>query len=99
MKTREQIITEINAKMAEVFEIDEATITPEATISHFGERPADISTPEATISETLELDSISLVDLVSIVHQDYGIKISKEDLTQIITFNNLYDYIETHQKA
>lgn len=82
MKTREQIIAEINAKMAEVFEIDEATITP-----------------EATISETLELDSISLVDLVSIVHQDYGIKISKEDLTQIITFNNLYDYIETHQKA
>lgn len=82
MKTREQIITEINAKMADVFEIDEATITP-----------------EATISETLELDSISLVDLVSIVHQDYGIKISKEDLTQIITFNNLYDYIETHQKA
>ncbi len=82
MKTREQIIAEINAKMADVFEIDEATITP-----------------EATISETLELDSISLVDLVSIVHQDYGIKISKEDLTQIITFNNLYDYIETHQKS
>ncbi len=82
MKTREQIIAEINAKMADVFEIDEATITP-----------------EATISETLELDSISLVDLVSIVHQDYGIKISKEDLTQIITFNNLYDYIESHQKA
>lgn len=82
MKTREQIIAEINAKMADVFEIDEATITP-----------------EATISETLELDSISLVDLVSIVHQDYGIKISKEDLTQIITFNNLYNYIETHQKA
>lgn len=82
MKTREQIITEINAKMADVFEIDEATITP-----------------EATISETLELDSISLVDLVSIVHQDYGIKISKEDLTQIITFNNLYDYIETRQIA
>ena len=82
MKTREQIITEINAKMAEVFEIDEAVITP-----------------EATISEALELDSISLVDLVSIVHQDYGIKISKEDLTQIITFNDLYDYIETRQKA
>ena len=82
MKTREQIIAEINAKMADVFEIDEATITP-----------------EATISETLELDSISLVDLVSIVHQDYGIKISKEDLTQITTFNNSYDYIETHQKA
>ena len=82
MKTREQIITEINAKMAEVFEIDEAIITP-----------------EATISEALELDSISLVDLVSIVHQDYGIKISKEDLTQIITFNDLYDYIETRQKA
>ncbi len=82
MKTRAQIISEINAKMAEVFEIEESVITP-----------------DATIADALELDSISLVDLVSIVHQDYGIKISKEDLTQIVTFNNLYDYIETHQKA
>ena len=81
MKTREQIISEINAKMAEVFEIDEAVITP-----------------EATIAEALELDSISLVDLVSIVHQDYGIKISKEELPAIKTFADLYDYIEANQK-
>ena len=82
MKTRAQIIAEINAQLADIFEIDESVITP-----------------EANIVEALELDSISLVDIVSIVHQDYGIMISKEDLSQIITFNNLYDYIETRQKA
>jgi acyl carrier protein len=81
MKTREQIIAEINAKMADVFEIDEATITP-----------------EATISETLELDSISLIDLIGIVQVNYGIKITKNELPAIKTFKDLYDYIEQHQQ-
>lgn len=81
MNTRSEIIKDINAKIAEEFEIDEADITP-----------------DAPIFETLELDSISLIDLVSIVHQDYGIKIAKEDLPQLKTFGDLYDYIETRQQ-
>ena len=82
MKTREYIIQEINAKMAEEFEIEESAITP-----------------EAPIFETLDLDSISLIDLVSIVHASYGIKISKADLSLIKTFADLYDYIEKNQKT
>lgn len=81
MKTREEIIAEINAKMAEEFELEE-----------------ELFTPEAPIFQTLELDSISLIDLVSIVHSKYGIMISKEDLPQIKTFKDLYDYIEKNQK-
>ncbi len=81
MKTREYIIQDINAKVAEEFEIDEALITP-----------------EAPIFETLELDSISLIDLVSIVHAGYGIKIAKTELPLIKTFSDLYDYIEKNQK-
>jgi acyl carrier protein len=81
MKTREQIITEINPKMAEEFEIEESSITP-----------------EAMIYETLDLDSISLIDLIGIVHANYGIKISKEELPTIKTFADLYDYIEANQK-
>jgi len=80
MNTRNNIIKDINAKIAEEFEIDEADITP-----------------DAPIFETLELDSISLIDLVSIVHHDYGIKIAKEDLPQLKTFGDLYDYIEARQ--
>ena len=80
MKTKEQIITEINAKMAEVFEIEE-----------------DIITPDAVIAEALELDSISLVDLVAIVHVDYKIQMTAEDLAGIKTFDDLYNFVVEHQ--
>ena len=81
MKTKEEIISEVNALVAEEFEIDETTITP-----------------DAAIFETLDLDSISLVDLVRIVHSTYGIMIAKDDFGQLKTFGNLYDYILERQK-
>jgi acyl carrier protein len=79
--TREEIIAEINAELAEEFEIDESTITP-----------------DAPIYQTLELDSLSLVDLIGIVQTKYGVLISKAELPNIKTFAQLYDYIEQHQK-
>ena len=54
--------------------------------------------PEANVKETLSLDSLSLVDLVAIVQQTYKIKIPVADLRTIETFNDLYDYIESHLK-
>jgi acyl carrier protein len=81
MNTRNDIIKDINAKIAEEFEIDEADITP-----------------DAPIFETLELDSISLIDLIGIVQVNYGIKITKNELPAIKTFKDLYYYIEQHQQ-
>ena len=52
--------------------------------------------PEANLKETLNLDSINLVDLIALVQFTYKITIPVEDLKQIQTFNNLYDYIEQH---
>lgn len=52
--------------------------------------------PEANIKETLSLDSLSLVDLVAIIQQTYKIKIPVTELKTIQTFDNLYDYIESH---
>ena len=52
--------------------------------------------PDANLKETLSLDSINLVDLIALVQMTYKITIPVEDLTQIQTFNNLYDYIEQH---
>ena len=79
--TREEIIAEINAELAEEFEIEESAITP-----------------DAPIYETLELDILSLVDLIGIVQTKYGVLISKTELPNIKTFAQLYDYIEQHQK-
>lgn len=45
------------------------------------------------------MDSLSLVDLVALIQQNYKIKIPMADLTQIKTFNDLYDYIESHLPA
>ena len=55
--------------------------------------------PEANLKETLNLDSINLVDLIALVQFTYKITIPVEDLKKIQTFNNLYDYIESHLPA
>ncbi len=78
--TREEIISRINPRIAEEFELEESVITP-----------------DAIIYDTLDLDSISLIDLVGIVQALFRIKLEKNELEQIKTFNDLYDYIESHQ--
>jgi acyl carrier protein len=80
MKTREEIIAQVNSLLAEEFEIEESEFAP-----------------EANLKETLNLDSINLVDLIALVQFNYKITIPVEDLKKIKTFSDLYDYIEQHQ--
>ena len=80
MKTREEIIAEVNSLLAEEFEIEESEFAP-----------------DANLKETLNLDSINLVDLIALVQFTYKITIPVEDLKKIQTFTDLYDYIEQHQ--
>ncbi len=55
--------------------------------------------PDANVKDTLNLDSLSLVDLVALVQQTYKVNIPVAELRTIQTFNNLYDYIYTHLPA
>ena len=80
MKTREEIIAQVNSLLAEEFEIEESEFAP-----------------EANLKDTLNLDSINLVDLIALVQFTYKVTIPVEDLKKIKTFNDLYDYIEQHQ--
>ena len=80
MKTREEIIEQVNSLLAEEFEIEESEFAP-----------------DANLKETLNLDSINLVDLIALVQFTYKITIPVEDLKKIQTFADLYDYIEQHQ--
>lgn len=57
---------------------------------------AEALLPGANVKETLNLDSLSLVDLVALMQQVYKVKIPVTELHNIQTFNNLYDYIESH---
>lgn len=51
---------------------------------------------DANLKDTLSLDSLSLVDLVAVIQYTYKLKIPVEELRKINTFNDLYDYIESH---
>ena len=50
-------------------------------------------TPEANIKETLQLDSLSLVDMVALVESEFGVKIQGAEMLKIQTFQALYDYV------
>lgn len=69
-----------------------------SSISEEFEVDESVLKPEAVIKDTLELDSLNFVDLVALVQQTYRITIPVSELHKIKTFNDLYDYIESHQK-
>lgn len=49
--------------------------------------------PEARIKETLDLDSLSLLDLVAVVEKVTGVKLSGTEAVKLLTFQALYDYL------
>lgn len=52
-----------------------------------------VITPDAPIKDTLELDSLSLVDLVALIESNFGIKIHGSEVSKIQTFGALYDFV------
>lgn len=58
---------------------------------------ADI-TPDANIKETLQLDSLSLVDMVALIESEFGVKIKSTELVNIQTFEALYNFVNENQK-
>ncbi len=49
--------------------------------------------PEAPIKETLDLDSLSLVDLIAAIEAQTGVKLKGVEVTHIISFEQLYDFV------
>ena len=56
-------------------------------------------TPDADIKETLDLDSLSLVDMVALIETTFGIKIKSQEIANVKTFSALYDYLYDKQQA
>lgn len=59
---------------------------------------ADIA-PDGDIKETLELDSLSLVDMVALIESNFGVKIKSQEVASIKTFDSLYDFIIERRQA
>ncbi len=52
-----------------------------------------VITPDAPLMETLDMDSLDLVDVVVLVEQNFGITLHGEDFVGISTFRHFYDLI------
>lgn len=66
--------------------------TNEVLAEEFEIEIADI-TPDADVKETLELDSLSLVDMIALIESTFGVKIKSQEVASIKSFENLYDFI------
>lgn len=65
-----------------------------AAIAREFEVEEDCLLPENSLAETLDLDSLSLLDLVKVTEDATGVKIQGTDVKNIRTFSDLYDYLE-----
>lgn len=74
--TRNEIIERARTVLAEEFEIDVDTITP-----------------DASLKDTLGLDSLDLVDVVVLVQQNFGITLTGPDFVEVKTFADFYELL------
>lgn len=51
--------------------------------------------PDAPLMETLELDSLDLVDMVVLVEHNFGFTLKAQDFIGIKTFQDFYDFIDS----
>jgi acyl carrier protein len=75
--TIEEIIEKAAAVLAEEFEVDASTITP-----------------DAPLKETLDLDSLDLVDVVVLVEQNFGVTLTGPDFIGVVTFQDFYNLLD-----
>ena len=74
--TKQEVANIINGFLVDEFEIDAASITP-----------------DAPLKETLDLDSLDYVDLVVIIENNFGVKLTGDDFKSINTFDDFYNFI------
>ncbi|MFA6859543.1 MAG: phosphopantetheine-binding protein [Bacteroidales bacterium] len=55
----------------------------------------ELIVPDAPLMQTLDLDSLDIVDVIVLVEKHFGFVMSKDDLSGMKTFSDFYDYILT----
>lgn len=48
--------------------------------------------PSSSILEVLNIDSLDLIDLVVLIEKNFGFKVESEEMAEIKTLQNFYDY-------
>lgn len=57
------------------------------------ELEVDALAMDASIKDTLELDSLNLVDLVVLIEKVTGVKAKGTEVSKVTTFEDLYDFV------
>lgn len=50
-------------------------------------------TDDASLKETLELDSLDLVDVVVLIEQNFGVTLTSQDFVGVVTFKDFYEVL------
>ena len=59
----------------------------------------DIIKPEANLMQTLELDSLDLVDMVVLIEHNFGFTVRAKDFAEIKTFEDFYQFINSRMNG
>lgn len=78
--------TELIKKVNQIL-VDEFEVEPE------------VITPDANIKQALQLDSLSIVDMVALIEGEFKVKIKASEVSKLTTFQLLYDYIYEHYEG
>lgn len=62
------------------------------------ETSEELFEPNAKLITTLRLDSLSLIELVILVEEQTGVIIGENDIKQIKTFKELYEFVESRME-
>ena len=65
------------------FLVDEFEIAPERLL------------PEARLKEDVGIDSLDVVDIIVTVNQEFGVKLTNQDMAKLRTLDDFYTLIET----
>ena len=58
--------------------------------------PADSITPESEIIDDLEADSLTVLDMVMTLEDEFDIEIPDEDVEKLRTVGSVVSYVEDH---
>lgn len=58
--------------------------------------PADSITPESDIIDDLEADSLTVLDMVMTLEDEFDIEIPNEDVEKLRTVGSVVSYVEDH---
>ena len=57
------------------------------------EADAAVIQPEANMHKALDLDSLDYVDLVVLIEENFGFKMTADDFKEVQTFQQFYDFV------